>query len=93
MGIYDSRGSIELTVQKLVEAGPGVYYPAKATWLTKYASGQPLHKRIYEASAVVANDPKFSDDIFTIKWPPGTTVYDDTSRTSFRVRGQPANKQ
>ncbi len=77
----------QVTVEKLAEPVPGVYYPVKATSLTKDASGQPKSKTIYETSAVVANDPNFSDDTFTIKWPAGTVVNDKISGTSFTVGG------
>jgi hypothetical protein len=80
----------ELTVEKLIEPAPGVFYPVNATHLSKDQSGQPKAKAAYEASAVVANDPKFNEGIFTIQWPVGTFVRDKISGTSFTV-GQSAS--
>jgi hypothetical protein len=42
-------------------------------------------RAIYEASLVVVNDPKFSDDLFTMKWPPKTKVRDLISSNTFVV--------
>ena len=40
--------------------------------------GTPREKGIYEASLVLASDPEFSDDIFTIEWPAGAHIVDGT---------------
>ena len=81
----DTATSAQETVEKLAEPAPGVFYPVKATRLIKDTSGQPAYKWVYEASSVVANDPNFSDDIFTIEWPEGTVVEDKISGTTFTV--------
>jgi len=72
-------------VDKLLEPVPGVYYPVKVSSYGSTQTGEPAWRATYEASSVVANDPNFSDDIFTIKWPEGTVVQDKVSGTTFTV--------
>jgi hypothetical protein len=86
----ESASRFQATVDKLAEVAPKVFYPLKVTALTKDPSGQFKTKTTYEASSVVANDPNFRDDIFTIQWPVGTVVHDKISGITFTV-GQSAS--
>jgi hypothetical protein len=73
-----------LTVSSFIKAASGVYFPKDAIDENLFAPGgkpgQPYARVRYTASEAVANDPAFSDEVFTIKWPPGTDVDD-------RIRG------
>jgi len=82
----DGSSSIarSMIVHELSEVAPGVYYPTKATSQSNLGNGMRTRSR-FEASSVVANDPKFSDDIFTMNWPPQTRVRDLISSNSFVV--------
>jgi hypothetical protein len=78
-------------IDSLVEPAPEVYYPSKARTERMTDAGTVRERESYEASAVVANDPSFSDDLFTIKWPPKTRVRDLIATNTFVVpeAGQP----
>jgi hypothetical protein len=78
------------TVEKLLEPDSALYYPAKVITYVFSPNGQPRSRGTYEASTVVANDPNFRDDIFTIQWPVGTVVHDKISGITFTV-GQSAS--
>jgi hypothetical protein len=80
-------------VDKLLEPVPGVYYPVKVSSYGSTQTGEPAWRATYEASKVVANDPNFSDDIFTIEWPEGTVVQDKVSGTRFTVGASAAETE
>jgi hypothetical protein len=84
--LFDEMGwGREVTVEKLSEPAPGVFYPVRATFQSQKHGDRPKTKAQYEASAVVANDPNFSDDIFTINWPMGARVEDRVNGSQFTV--------
>jgi hypothetical protein len=65
---------MRLTVEQFVQVAPGVDYPTKAFAEGFLPNGDPITRSQYEASMVLANDPHFSEDVFTINWPPGITI-------------------
>jgi hypothetical protein len=65
-----------MTVQRLVEAGAGVYYPTEGTSEGFLPDGTLFNRSRYSASNVIANDPSFSETVFTFEWPRGTVVED-----------------
>ena len=79
------------TVDKLAEPLPGLYYPSVVHSHVQSSTGQPKERATYLATVVVMNDPKFSSDIFTIDWPPGTTVEDHIANRIFTVAGDGRN--
>jgi hypothetical protein len=83
--LFHEEYGVLTTVDELSEPAPGVFYPRKATCEVRSNTGAPEHKTLYEASAVVANDPNFSDDIFTINWPISTRVEDRINGSQFTV--------
>jgi hypothetical protein len=88
LGCERARGDgvvvLKWQVDAFVEAVPGVYYPTAATKELTLGNGR-RERTTYQASAVVANDPNFSDDLFTMKWPPKTKVRDLTTTNTFIV--------
>jgi hypothetical protein len=68
-----------LKVEQLVDAAPGIYYPTKGFAEGFLPDGTPVTRSRYEAFVVLANDPGFSEQVFTIEWPAGVTVYDETT--------------
>ena len=60
------------TIEELIEASPGVFYPGK---VTSHSDIPQRYRFTYAASSVSANDPKFDPKIFTLL-PAGVTVYD-----------------
>jgi len=82
----DKNGEIQrrVSVEEIKEIAPGIYYPTKATKI-QYIRGEPFVKSQYKGKNIIVNDPEFSDDIFSIKWPDGTYIYDHRSDVSFKV--------
>jgi hypothetical protein len=83
---FSANGKLtcDLVVEQLANPSPGIFYPMKST-RNDFQDGRPWRRYQYKAGTVVANDPKFSDDIFTIKWPPHTSVYDTLADVVFTV--------
>lgn len=73
------------SVQSLVEAAPGVFYPTSATREYTLHGGELNAQVMYQASSVVANDPKFSDDLFMLEFPPKTRVRDLITTNTYVV--------
>jgi hypothetical protein len=78
------------TVHKFLEPEAGLHYPGMVKSSAWLPNGIAQSRSVYEASAVVVNDPNFRDDIFTIQWPVGTVVHDKISGITFTV-GQSAS--
>jgi hypothetical protein len=76
-----------ITVQKLLEPSPGIYYPGKVLEEVTNPDGTPSSRSTYEASTVIVNDPTFAEDVFNIEWPKGTLVYDRINDKKFIVEG------
>ena len=76
---------VKWVVDSFIEAAPGVYYPSRATKEFFSDNGQVEERVSYQASSVVANDSGFSDDLFTMKWPPGTRVRDLVTSNTYVV--------
>ena len=76
--VFYSNGAVMYRVQVtgLLEAAPGVFYPSKAIQVSYRDTGREWAKLTYEAMKAVANDPKFSDEVFKIIWPHGTIIED-----------------
>jgi hypothetical protein len=78
------------TAERLLEPEPGIYYPVAVKSFSLYsASGQPKYRCQFGATDVIVNDPNFSNDIFTIRWPKGTLVRDKILGMTYTV-GQSA---
>jgi hypothetical protein len=72
-------------VTKLVEAGPGIWFPAEATHVEDdYETG--IRTRLhFRASNLTANDPKFDELVFHPDFPPGYTVNDKYAGQVYQV--------
>jgi hypothetical protein len=66
---------MRISVDKLAEAAPGIFYPIIGTYETMSQKG-PIERSTLSVTSVVANDPKFDESVFTIRWPAGTVVQD-----------------
>lgn len=77
--------SHECVVEELIEPAPGVFYPKKAAFYVVGRNGKPSSLITYEGVSIVANDPNFSNDIFTIQWPTGTILRDEVLGTTFEI--------
>jgi len=73
-----------VSVEEIKEVAPGIYYPTKATKI-EYIRGEPFVKSQYKGKNIIVNDPEFSDDLFSIKWPDGTFIHDYISDVRFVV--------
>jgi hypothetical protein len=76
-----------LVMEQFVQAAPGIYYPSKGFAENFLPDGTPFARSLYEASKVLANDPSFSEEVFTIKWPAGVTILDETTGNIITVEG------
>lgn len=78
-----------LEVTELVEAGPGVWYPTRAT-LTEPNKEEGLEERYtYTASRVVANNPGFDESIYRVQIPDGYTIVDKVAGIRYRTGTPP----
>jgi hypothetical protein len=91
----DMRGRViqSWSVEKLLEPAAGIFYPGKAEQIISNKSGEPMERAAYEATSVVVNDPKFSEDVFTIAWPTGTRVKDNIAHKEFIAGDEPAKPE
>ena len=80
-----SGSSHECVVGELIEPAPGVFYPKKAAFYAVGRDGKPKSLITYEGLNIVANDPNFSDDIFSMQWPTGAMVRDEVFGTTFKI--------
>jgi len=66
-----------MKVSKLKEVADGIWWPTEASIILRpYASGRPYQRFVYRASNIVANDPNFDDDVFTVPFPNGYLIDD-----------------
>ncbi len=78
-----------LEVSELVEAGPGIWYPTRAT-LTEPNIEEGLEERYtYTASRVVANNPDFDESIYRVQIPEGYTIVDQVAGIRYRTGTPP----
>jgi hypothetical protein len=75
----------KIIVEELVEPAPGIFYPSKAKRINYDPNANISSLVSYAARKIVVNSPTFTNDIFTINWPTGITVYDHTADVSFAV--------
>lgn len=74
----------ESHVTKVVEAGPGIWYPAEAYLERDMPGNKGVRERVYyRASKVVANDPKFDEAIFKFSFPPNCRIEDRVRNRSY----------
>jgi hypothetical protein len=75
-----------IKVQELREVSEGVWWPINATCITEpLRSGEDYIRMKYHASCVVANNPNFDNNIFTIRFPKGCKVDDTVSQKNYIV--------
>lgn len=75
-----------MRVTKLKEVAPGIWWPMEATIVSRpYAPGKPWRRFVYRASNVVANDPNFDENIFTVPFPDGYLIDDQIAGRKYRV--------
>lgn len=78
-----------ITVSKLKEASPGVWWPIEASAESGPSRpGKPYRRFVYRASNVVANDPNFDEKIFTVEFPDGYLVDDQVTGRKYKVGGK-----
>jgi hypothetical protein len=78
-GPRQSLANVE--VPEMVEAGPGVWFPIRATREEAYHLG--FRKFTFQAKRIVANNPNFDEKIFTVPIPPRYMVRDETTGKTF----------
>ena len=84
------RVSKRIRVTKLKEVTPGIWWPMEATLISSpLSSGDPYSRTVYHASNVVANDPNFNENIFTVPFPDGYLINDQVSGKKYRAGEEP----
>jgi hypothetical protein len=76
----------DIRVNKLQEIAPGVWWPIEATEESgpREPNG-PYKKIVYRALKVIANDPNFNENIFTLTFPKGYRVDDKVTGKKYIV--------
>ncbi len=75
------------TAEKFENPAPRVWYPSVVR-VQFFGPGEVPTERVkFEASKIVVNDSQFSEDIFTLKWPPGSRVTDMITHRYYEVAG------
>ena len=85
------RGAIghKWTVADAVEVAPGVFYPTAGVRELLNEDGSVRERSTYTATAVMINDPAWTDDVFDPEWPPNTFVNDRIAGTAYAVGAAP----
>lgn len=72
-------------VTRVVEAAPGIWFPAEAYQLFSPREPNRLENRIvFKASQVIANDPSFNEEVFTVPIPSDYIVFDKVSGITYK---------
>lgn len=72
-------------VTRVVEAAPGIWFPAEATQVFSWPEpDRPDIRTVFKASQVKANDPSFDEEIFTVPIPPDYLVNDTVSGVRYK---------
>jgi len=77
--------STSTVVTRVVEAAPGIWFPAEVTQV--FSLPEPDRRDIrtvFKASQVKANDPSFDEEIFTVPIPPDYLVNDTVSGVRYK---------
>jgi hypothetical protein len=73
-------------IQELREVTEGVWWPIKATCITEpLRAGENYTRMVYHASEVVANDPNFNNNVFTIEFPRGYKIDNTITHKNYIV--------
>ncbi len=75
----EGKAMIRITGSNFLEPSPGVFYPMEGSRERFNPDGSPDSRLLFTAVEVVANDPAWSDDVFSLKWPEGTAITDHIS--------------
>jgi hypothetical protein len=93
----------DIRVSRVEEVAAGVWWPMEATTeseirdpkLLQYVQGDPnapYKRTVYKALKVIANDPSFSESIFTVPFPEGYLIDDKVAGRKYRVGEDPNAK-
>lgn len=80
------RVSTRIRVTKLKEVAPGIWWPMEATTISGPSKpGDPYSRTVYRASNVVANDPNFDANVFTVPFPNGYLIDNMVTGKKYKV--------
>lgn len=84
------RLSLRIEVNELKEVADGVWWPTQVTSIrAPFEPSEPYRRFVYRASNVVANDPNFDENIFTVPFPDGYLIDDQVAGRKYRVGEEP----
>jgi len=79
-----------MKVTKLKEVAAGIWWPTQATSVrAPFEPGETYRRFVYRASNVVANDPNFDENVFTVPFPDGYLIDDQVAGRKYRVGEDP----
>jgi hypothetical protein len=82
--VHASSPTDTFTVQKFLEAAPGVWYPSEGFHDLVQMGPDPIKQRVvFRIKKVVVNDPSLTDAIFQPTFPKGSRVRNETSGQMF----------
>ena len=79
---------LRIHVTKLKEIGDGIWWPVEAyaeSGPGPHHPDEPYTRMVYRASNVVANDPNFDENIFTVPFPEGYLIDDQVAGRKYKV--------
>ena len=92
MSFYNENGDEEIDsfwkVTKLIQAGDNVWWPEEVVLTTRIIPNEEnelYYRYLYRVTNVVANDPDFDENVFTITFPDGYTIDDKVQGKIYRV--------
>lgn len=84
------RLMLRIKVNKLKEVAPSIWWPTQvASEKGPSEPGKPWRRFIYRASNVVANDPNFDENVFTVPFPDGYSIDDQVAGRKYKVGEDP----
>lgn len=75
-----------MKISKLKEVTKGIWWPMDAFLISRpLETGAPYSRTVYHAIDVVANEPNFNENIFTVPFPKGYVVNDKITGRKYKV--------
>jgi hypothetical protein len=75
-----------INVTKLKEVAKDIWWPMEAYFIDRsHKPDKPWKRVVYQASNVIANDPKFNNRVFTLNFPKGYEIDDKVNSKNYTV--------
>ena len=75
-----------IDVTNLKKVAENVWWPMEAYFVERPREvGKPWNRIVYQASNIVANDPKFDETVFNLEFPKGYRIHDEIAGKTYIV--------